>query len=63
VDKVDDDVAEAITLASMCEYYHCLPDAGGLFDQDSRVVWLLETVAAAKSEKAEIERHRAGNKS
>jgi hypothetical protein len=56
--KVDDyDAQYAIDLYFMCRHLRCLPEAGGLKDQDSRDVWLLGIVA-----KAEAERHKLDQK-
>jgi len=56
--KADDDVALAIELASMCEIFHCLPNAGGLLDQDPLVMRMIREVVLARAEKSEAEQQR-----
>ena len=58
---VDLDVLEAIRITRLCEALHCLPKPGGLFDQDSYHVWLMEQVLAADAEKAALEETRRKN--
>lgn len=55
---IDQDVADAITLTNLCQALHTLPRAGGLLDQDSYHVWLIEQVLNAQAERAEIERRK-----
>lgn len=43
-----------------CEDLHCLPGAGGLLDQDSKHIWLMNLVRAADHERAELEKNRKG---
>ncbi len=49
----------AIGISNMCQVYHCLPRAGGLMDQDCRMVQMLSLVSAAQQEKQEIEMAKA----
>lgn len=37
---------------------HCLPKAGGLFDQDALVVHLMQSVLLANAEKRKLEQAR-----
>lgn len=63
--KPDDDwvdVVEAIEIAVLCQEFHCLPDAGGLFDQDSYRMWQIELVTAAQAERAKLERQKLEKK-
>lgn len=56
--RIDDDVATAIELTVLCQDLHVLPNAGGLLDQDSYHVWLMQTVMRAQNEKAELDKQR-----
>jgi len=49
---MDEDVAEAIELTVMCQEFHSLPQAGGLYDQDSYDVWRMGLVLEAQAERA-----------
>jgi hypothetical protein len=55
VAKDDFEAKIAMELASMCEALHCLPQAGGLLDQDSYYVYMLQAVLAANQKKHEME--------
>lgn len=57
--KPDEDVAQALALAYMCKEFNCLPNAGGLLDQDAYHVWIMEQVATAQGERHEKERKSA----
>lgn len=46
-EKAEDDVIEAINLTRMCDAYGTLPRAGGVLDQDSYHIWLIEQVHRA----------------
>lgn len=45
-------------LAQQCDEWHCLPTAGGWYDQDVLDIQVLGAYSAAKSEAAEQERSR-----
>jgi len=45
----------------MCEHLHCLPQPGGLFDQDSFFVYGMDMVVEAKRIKELEEQHRNRN--
>lgn len=53
---VDEDVAEAINLTNLCRSLGCLPRSGGLLDQDSYHVYMMEAVLNAEQIKKERER-------
>jgi hypothetical protein len=57
----DDDVAEAIDLTRMCQELHCLPQEGGLLDQDSKYVWWMRLVLQADVEAAKHDAKRGGS--
>jgi hypothetical protein len=50
------EVSLAVTLESMCERYHCLPDEGGILNQDQLLIRQMQIVSAAKHERSERER-------
>jgi len=60
--KMEADVAEAVELTIMCQEFHTLPCAGGLYDQDSYDVWRMGLVLEAQVERAELDERRARNK-
>lgn len=51
----------AIEMTSLCRQLRVLPQAGGLLDQDSYHVWLLQETLAVMNEKErlDIERQQA----
>lgn len=51
----DDEVALAINITNMCQALSALPRAGGLFDQDSYVIYLMQQVLVAQAERAELD--------
>jgi hypothetical protein len=51
--EVDDEVAQVLNLVRLCLALHVLPQSGGLLDQDSYFVFLLEHVLVADAELAE----------
>lgn len=54
----DPDVRDAIEMTVMCQEFNCLPNEGGLLDQDSYYVWLLMAVIEAQAERQKIENKR-----
>lgn len=44
----------------MCEKLHTLPRAGGLFDQDSLFVYVMEHYQVAVNEREQIDNKRSG---
>jgi hypothetical protein len=54
----DMDVIEAMELTVMCQELHCLPSAGGLLDQDSYHVWIMNLVTSAQAERAALDRKK-----
>ena len=44
-----------IVTARLCERFHCLPNAGGLFDQDPQIVNKLAAVSSVLDEVDERE--------
>lgn len=58
----EEDVAQLINLANMCQSLYCLPGPGGLLDQDSYVINCIMLVFAAQGEKAELDAKAAKNK-
>lgn len=60
---MEEDVAEALTITHLCQELHCLPRTGGLLDQDSFYVWMMEQVIAAEREKeARDNKNKPGKK-
>jgi hypothetical protein len=55
---MDEDVADAILMANFCDRIQCLPGPGGLRQQDSKDIWLMQVVWAAQAEKREFDRKR-----
>lgn len=45
-----------------CESLHCLPVAGGLFDQDAYFMVLYNAVIEARAVKEEMERNKSSKK-
>jgi len=39
----------------LCQHFNCLPQAGGLFDQDPLLIWAMQLVAAAYEDKRKAE--------
>jgi hypothetical protein len=56
--KPDWEVAGILSMVRMCQGLNVLPKAGGLLDQDSYFVFLLEQVMIADQEKQELDRAR-----
>lgn len=52
----DVEVASILTMVRLCEKYGVLPSPGGLLDQDSYHVWLMEQVAIFDHKKEEREK-------
>lgn len=46
----------ALEITHTCQMTYSLPAAGGLFDQDAFLVYLMQNVLAGEGERAEIER-------
>jgi hypothetical protein len=46
----------------MCELYHALPSSGGIFDQDSYIVYGLNAVASALAMKADKDQKKQQTK-
>lgn len=55
----DFEVQSIIHMGSLCSLYRCLPDPGGLFDQDSYKIWLLTLYNEAVAERREREEKAA----
>jgi len=51
-----------LDVVNTCQELHCLPLSGGLFDQDSYLMYLFGMVREARQIAAEIESKRAGAK-
>jgi hypothetical protein len=49
---IDEEVGQIVTLIRLCQSLNVLPLPGGLFDQDSYFVYLLQLVLVADAEKA-----------
>ena len=56
---MDDDVAEIVTITSLCQELHCLPRSGGLLDQDGYIVWAMQQVLIAQNERREKDKKAA----
>jgi hypothetical protein len=54
----DPEVIEAITFVRLCQEFRTLPRTGGILDQDSYHVWLIEHVLQAQNEKQQLEEHK-----
>jgi len=46
----------ALEITHTCQATYSLPAAGGLFDQDAFIVYLMQNVLAGEGERSEIER-------
>lgn len=57
----DEDVMEAIELAILCRDLKVLPRAGGLLDQDSYHVWLMDKVFAAMDKRTNQEANKTNS--
>jgi hypothetical protein len=53
--KPDDEVSAILGLIRTCQSMGCLPLAGGLLDQDSYFVFLLQVVLVCDMEREKIE--------
>jgi hypothetical protein len=62
IQEDDMDVANAVELTVLCRELHCLPRPGGLLDQDSYHIWLMNLVTMAQLERSELERKRLDKK-
>jgi hypothetical protein len=56
----DHDVANILSVVSLCQSLNCLPNAGGLLDQDPFWVEAFGVVIDAQNKKAELERNKGG---
>jgi hypothetical protein len=55
--------ADYLTVARMCELYHVLPDAGGLLDQDSKMIYFLGKVQEYDNIRQELDDEQAKQRS
>jgi hypothetical protein len=51
-----------IGLVSVCEKFHCLPQEGGLYDQDSFITYGMSLVTEAQEMKQAEEQHNRSKK-
>ena len=49
----------AIDMTTLCRELHVLPQAGGLLDQDSYHVWLMQETLTVLAEKERLEMDKA----
>jgi hypothetical protein len=49
---------DAIEMTRLCQQLNCLPGSGGLYDQDSKHVWLIRQVLLADIDKAKLDDQR-----
>lgn len=59
--KPDPEVTQILAVVRTCQSMRCLPQAGGLLDQDSCFVFLLQVVLLADMEREQIEQKRAAH--
>lgn len=52
---LDPDVARYIELTNMCQLFHCLPNEGGLLDQDHFNVLAMAVVLEARADREKFE--------
>jgi hypothetical protein len=52
------EAAQTLNWVNLCERHHCLPRAGGLFDQDSLAVFVMQHVASWYGERQRMENAR-----
>lgn len=45
-------------MTNICQALHALPKAGGVLDQDSYHIYMIQCVLAAQAEKDELDRKR-----
>jgi hypothetical protein len=55
----DPEVEMAIRITNMCRALNCLPGPGGLLDQDSYIMWLVESTLVVQNEKEQQELAKA----
>lgn len=55
----DEEVSRAIDLTVMCQTFNVLPHPGGLLEQDSYHIYMMQCVLVAQSEKAELDQKRS----
>ena len=55
----DPEVVMVVNMVRMCQKMNTLPTAGGLLDQDSYFVYLLNVVLAADEKRQELDNARA----
>lgn len=58
----EDDVAAAINMTNLCTRFRCLPDPGGLLQQDAFNVWIMQHVLAAQDEREELDSKKQESK-
>jgi hypothetical protein len=46
-------------MIKMCQDFHVLPKSGGLYDQDSLFVYILENYLIWQDQRAELDRRKA----
>lgn len=57
--KADPEVAAIMNAVNTCQVLHCLPRPGGLFDQDSFFVEVMQIVLVAQQERNEKDSKQA----
>jgi hypothetical protein len=55
----DPEVEIAMRITNMCKALNCLPGPGGLLEQDSYVMWLVESTLIVQNEKDQMELAKA----
>jgi hypothetical protein len=57
---MDPQVEMAIRITNLCQALQCLPGPGGLLDQDSYMMWMIEAVLVVQGEKQQLEAAKNG---
>ena len=60
--KADDEVLQILSLVRLCQAMRVLPQPGGLLDQDSYFVFVLQNVLIADAKRAELDQKRMAAK-
>lgn len=54
--EADPEVIQVVNMVRLCQTINCLPQPGGLLDQDAYFIFLMLAVMQADDEKAELDK-------
>lgn len=60
--KVAQEAKTILSIVTLCDRFHTMPKAGGLFEQDSLFVYMLDSIMAWEYERQELDRANASRK-